>query len=172
MSFTSEDQLKEMMLRVARVARPASEIRRERALRRAVSDDGYIKARAILPSLAYADDFDCSSVTASSSDTVTPAVYMTVTFPLSTGVWRVKAMGGLTGRLSGASTMNAYITLNGQESSNFQVPLAALDTGGVWPVMTLDAAQDDVQLDLLYRPSAGTLTIEAGYWRYKAERIS
>ena len=73
--------------------------------------------------------------------------------------------------MSGSSNLNGYIDLNGQRSDNFQVPLAAGDTGVSWPEMTLAEVNGDVQLDLLVRPSAGTVTVEAGYWDYKARRI-
>ena len=61
--------------------------------------------------------------------------------------------------------------LDGNLSDNYQVPLAANDTGVAWPMHGIDAAQGEIQLDLMFRPSAGTATIEAGYWRYRAERI-
>ena len=83
----------------------------------------------------------------------------------------LKAWGGLTGSLDGNSNMNGYIALNGDLGSNHQVPLTANNTGVVWPKHELAAVSGDVVLELLFRPSAGTLTIEAGYWNWKARRV-
>jgi hypothetical protein len=80
-------------------------------------------------------------------------------------------MGGLTGSLSGASNMNSQITLNSSASGNFQIPLGAGEMASVFPRWYLTEVSGDVIFQLMFRPSAGTLTIEAGYWLYRAERI-
>lgn len=169
--LTHEDRLVDLLLPAVRSTWTERSLRRNRAVDLAISADGYIEARALLPASTVREEFDCSSATASSSNTVDPVAYMTTVIVLGAGVWRLRAMGGLTGRLSSASTLNTFIRLDGNLSDNYQVPLAANDTGVAWPMHGIDAAQGEIQLDLMFRPSAGTATIEAGYWRYRAERI-
>lgn len=171
MSFTHEDALTKMWLPAARAMRPAAQILQGKAAARAITQDGYIDPIAMLPGAVDLSNHGSASTTLSSSDTVTPVVYMTTVIHLTEGTWYLHAWGGLSGRLSGSSNLNGYIDLNGQRSDNFQVPLAAGDTGVSWPEMTLAEVNGDVQLDLLVRPSAGTVTVEAGYWDYKARRI-
>lgn len=171
MPFTHEDALAKQWAPAVRAMRPASQIMQAKAVARAITDDGRVDDAALLASITYDADYDTSSATASSSDTVNPEVYMSEVIHLTEGVWALKAMGGLTGRLSGSSNMNTYIQLNGTQSSNFQVPLAAGDTGVAWPKLALAAVSGDVTLQLLFRPSAGTLTIEAGFWQYKIRRL-
>ena len=171
MTYTHEDALTKQWLPAVRAMRPAGQVLQGKAVARAITEDGYVDPIALLPGGANLDGHESASTTLSSSDTVTPVAYMTTVIHLTEGVWYLHASGGVTGRLSGSSNLNAYIDLNGQRSSNYQVPLAAGDTGVAWPEMILTEVSGDVQLDLLIRPSAGTLTIEAGFWDYKARRV-
>lgn len=171
MTYSHEDALTKVWLPAARSIMPADRILQSKAAARAITQDGYIDPIALLPGGADLTGHDAASTTLSSSDTVTPVAYMTTVIHLTEGTWYLQAWGGLTGRLSGSSNMNGYIDLNGQRSDNYQVPLGAGDTGVVWPQMVVTEASGDVQLDLLVRPSAGTVTVEAGYWDYKARRI-
>lgn len=172
MSFTSEDRLKEALLPMVRAINPARQLRRDRAVARAISDDGYVQERALLAtSPRVLIDFDAVSHTASSSDTVAYAEYASTVIVLPGGVWRLKARGELSGRLSGSSNLNSQLWLNGDAGGNRQIPLAAGDMATVWPNHELAEAQGEVLLQVLYRPSGGSATIEAGGWMYRAERI-
>jgi hypothetical protein len=171
MPYTHEDALTKMWLPAARAMRPADQVMQNKAVRRAVTDDGYIDPAAILRGSTVIVDFDSASHTDSSSDTVNYADYLTTTIHLPDGVWTLKTMGGLTGSLSGASNMNSQITLNSSASGNFQIPLGAGEMASVFPRWYLTEVSGDVIFQLMFRPSAGTLTIEAGYWLYRAERI-
>ena len=171
MSYTGENRLTDLWLPAMEALRPRDALLQAKAVARAITDDGYVDPDALLPGSSLLIDFDSSSATASSSDTADPATYITHTFTLPAAVWQVKAMAGITGRLSGSSNLNTYIDLNSQRSSNHQVPLVAGDTGVAWPRMELSEVSGVVRLDLLYRPSAGTATVEAGYWNYVARRL-
>jgi hypothetical protein len=67
--------------------------------------------------------------------------------------------------------MNSVVMLNSSSSSNFQIPLGAGEMASVFPRWYLTEVSGDVILQIMFRPSAGTLTIEAGEWLYRAERI-
>jgi hypothetical protein len=170
MPRTHEDALTKMWLPAMRSMRPAGQVMQEKAVRRAITDDGYIEPDAILPGSTVIVDFDSASNTDSSSDTVNFTDYMTTTIHLPEGVWTLKTMGGLTGSLSGASNMNSQILLNSNASANYQIPLAIGEMASVFPRHFLAEVSGDVLLQLMFRPSAGTLTIEAGYWLFRAER--
>lgn len=171
MTYTNEDALTKQWLPVARALRPAEQVMQQRAVSRAVTRDGYIDPIAILPASTVIVDFDSASHTANSPDTVNYVAYLSTTIRLPDGVWTLKARGALTGWLSGASNFNSQIALNSSTSSNFQIPLAAGDMATVFPSLRLSEVQGEVLLQVMYRPSAGTLTIEAGEWLYRAERI-
>ena len=171
MAYTQEDRVLEKLMPAIRASRPASEFLQRRAVARAITRDGYLDPIAVLPGSTVVVDFDSSSTTASSSDTANYTAYLSTVIHLAEGVWRFKARGALTGWLSGTSSMNTQVTLNSTVSGNFQIPLTAGDMGTVFPRLSLDEAEGDVTLQVMYRPSAGTLTIEAGEWLYRAERI-
>lgn len=173
MTYSGEDRLARLWAPAVRAIRPTEQVLLQKAVRRAVSDDGYIEERAIAPgSVGVLVDFSSASHTASSSDIVNYTAYLATVIHLPEGVWRMKARGALTGALSGASNMNSQIMLNSSASGNFQIPISAGDRlATVFPSWSLDAVQGEVTLQLMFRPSAGTLTIEAGEWLYRAERI-
>jgi hypothetical protein len=171
MTYTHEDVLTKLWLPAARAMRPAEQVMQSKAVRRAVTDDGYIDPIAILPGSTVDVRFGSASTTASSSDTVNYTAYLTHTVHLQEGVWRLLTEGALCGRLSGASTFNSQISLNGNAGSNYQIPLAAGDMGVTFPFHELTEVSGDVLLEVMFRPTAGTLTIESGRWLYRAERI-
>jgi hypothetical protein len=171
MTYTHEDALTKLWLPAVRAMRPAEQVMQSKAVRRAVTDDGYIDPTAILPGSTVMVDFDSASTTASSSDTVNYTAYLTTTIHLPEGTWALKARGALTGSLSGSSSMNSQVWLNSSASGNYQIPLAAGEMGTVFPRWYLAEVSGDVLLQVMFRPTAGTLTIEAGEWLYRAERI-
>jgi hypothetical protein len=171
MTYSQNDALTKMWLPAMRSMRPAGQVMQEKAVRRAITDDGYIDPIAILPGSTVIVDFASASTTDSSSDTVNYADYLSTTIHLPDGVWSLKAMGGLTGSLNGATTMNTQLTLNSGDGGNYQIPLASGEMATVFPRHVLDEVQGDVLLQVMFRPTAGTLTIEAGYWFYRAERL-
>jgi hypothetical protein len=172
MTYTGEDRVLEKLMPAIRASRPRTQLLLNKATGRAVTDDGYINPAAILPGSSVQVDFGAASNTASSSDTVNPAEYLGTTFTLFEGVWRLKARVAVTGSLSGSSNLNAYCVLNGEASTNFQIPIAAANQlATVFAYLSLDEVQGEVTLQGMFRPSAGTATIEAGEWLYRAERI-
>lgn len=172
MTYTGNNELVRILQPLGPAIRPARTVLQQKAVARAVTEDGYINPPALLPGSSVQVDFDCASHTASSSDTVTPAEYLSTTFTLFEGLWRLKARVALTGSLSTATNLNAYCYLNGEASDNFQIPIAAADRlATVFARFALDAVEGEVTLQAMFRPSAGTATIEAGEWLYRAERI-
>lgn len=172
MSYSKEDRVLEKLMPAIRATRPTSQLLQQKAVRRAVTNDGYINPPALLPGSTIIVDFNAASHTASSADTVNYVEYLSVNITLPSGVWYIKARGALTGALSGASNLNSQIWLNGDGGSNFQIPIAAGNQlATVFPFNTLTEVSGEVFLQVMYRPSAGTATIEAGEWLYRAERI-
>lgn len=171
MSFSGNERLTDLWLPAVRAMRPEDQLLQDKAGRRAVTPDGYIDPIALLPGGTTLEDFDAASNTLPSSDTVNYLAYMTTMIHLLEGVWRVKARCALTGWLSGSSNFNLQLWLNSQASANFQIPVAANDMATNFARFQIDEVSGDVQLATMFRPSAGTLTIEAGEWSYRAERI-
>lgn len=173
MGFTHEDRMLAALMPAIRASRPTSQLLQNQAVGRAVTRDGYVDPIALLPGGSVQVDFGSASHTASSSDAVTPAEYLSTTFTLSAeGAWRLKARVALTGSLSTATNLNGYCYLNGEASANFQIPIAAADRlATVFAYYQLDDVSGEVTLQAMFRPSAGTASIEAGEWLYRAERI-
>lgn len=171
MTYSGEEALVTMWLPAIRTLRPASQLALNKAAAHALTPDGYVDPDALLPGSTARMEFDAASTTASSSDIANYTTYISTVTHLPSGLWVYKARGALCGRLSGSSNMNTIVRLNGQDSANFQIPLAAGDMGVAFPRLQLDAVSGDVTLEVMFRPSAGTLTIESGEWLYYAERI-
>lgn len=172
MTFTGENELVRILLPIAETIRPTGQLMQAKAAARALTQDGYIDPGAILPGSGTLVDFNASSVTMASSDTVNPVKYIGTTITLPDGVWRVKARGQLTGWLSTSSNMNVYVKLNSTLSTNFQIPMLAVNnTSTAVARLQLDEVEGELELGVWFRPSAGTLTIEAGDWLYRAERL-
>jgi hypothetical protein len=174
MSFSSEDRMKDAVMPMVRALMPAREIRRQRAMRRAISDDGYVKARALLPLTTTGEDGVSASHTDTNSSITDPKSYLSGTLVLSDGIWRLKFKAGITGRLNTTSNLNATLLVNLTESNNFQIPLASGDMASVWPRLTIENVPGggEIPWALQFRPSAGVATVEAGFVDWRVERLA
>lgn len=172
--LTSEDRNAMLLLPAIRAIRPARSIRRNRAVDQAISPDGYIKSRAILPATNRIDGDDATGTTDSSSSTGTPKTYLSTTFSLPDGTWRVVLKVQVTGSLSGSSTLNVLARLNGTAGNNVPVAIAAanqLATGRARVQLDNVGGGSDLFAEVLYRPSAGTATVQCGSYEWYAERM-
>jgi len=79
MTFTGENELVRILLPIAETIRPTGQLMQAKAAARALTQDGYIDPGAILPGSGTLVDFDASSVTMASSDTVNPVKYIGTT---------------------------------------------------------------------------------------------
>ena len=175
MTLTHEDRNAMLLLPAVRATRPAASIRRNRAVDQAVSPDGYITDRALLVATNLLLGDDASAATLANASTSVYVAYMTTSIVLPTGTWRVSAKGAVTGSLSGASNLNCQLVLNGMASPNSQLPIAAANQlGTVFTRYSLDNVPggQEVSLVLQFRPSAGTATVQCGYYDYRAERLA
>lgn len=171
--LTREDALVSKLLPAVRATRPASDFRRAMAVRHAVTDDGHINADALLLDGNLLIGDDVSSATMANTSSSTYMVYIETSFTLPDGIWRVALRGAVTASLSTASNLNSQAVINGQASTNNQIPIAAANQlATVFTRYQLDnvAGGETLTLQIQFRPSAGTATAESGFYSYVIQR--
>jgi hypothetical protein len=173
--FTREDAIAARLMPAVRASRPVSQMRQQRAVQHAITDDGRIKSEALLLSSNLIINDDASSATLANASTTDDLVYIEEMFSLPSGVWRVSLKGAVTASLSGVSNLNSTAVINGDASSNRQIPIAAADRlATVFSRHSITGVPGGqvVTVQITFRPSAGTATAESGYYEYRAERTA
>lgn len=175
MTLTHEDRNAMLLLPAVRKMHPADAIRRNRAVDKAISRDGYVRDRALLPATNRLDGDDAIGSTDTSSSTSTPKTYMTANFSLPDGIWRVVFRARVTGGLSGAGTLTVSARLNGTEGVPVPITIASstqMPSGEARVQLDNVPGGSEMVGEVLYLPSAGTATIQCGSYVWRAERMS